>query len=189
MKIEVIVSASPIIYNELSSLVPPPKNVVTKWLNDEQNIEDFLDSHSKIDLLILDKIYDKKLESIAKKRFDIVRPFRMNKLVEVVEQSRSELFIYDSINKEAIYDEEASMIKYPNENISLTDKENTLMRALVDSSEKGLSKEDLLKGIWGYSSDAESSTIETYISRLRSRLPDGALVNEDGRVFLSTYRI
>lgn len=185
MKIEVIVSKNPIIYEEVTSIVPASKNVLTIWIKDEEEIAKFLNSHAKIDLLIADGDSLKALESIAKKRLDIVKPFRIHKLVEALEQSRSDWFIYDAISKGIIYDEEASLIKNQEENIALTDKENALMRSLVNCEKQGLSKEEIQKEIWGYSEEAETSTIETYISRLRGKLPEGILVSKGGRFRLS----
>jgi hypothetical protein len=54
--------------------------------------------------------------------------------------------------------------------IRLTDKERLLLRILYQTGENGLPRKDLLKGVWGYASDAETHTLETHIYRLRQKL-------------------
>jgi hypothetical protein len=53
--------------------------------------------------------------------------------------------------------------------ISLTEKETETLRLLFECP-VGISKEDLLEKVWGYSSQVMTSTAETHIYRLRQKL-------------------
>lgn len=50
----------------------------------------------------------------------------------------------------------------------LTEKEARLLLAIAESS-KGISKDELLKNIWGVSPDMNTHTLETHIYRLREK--------------------
>ncbi len=55
--------------------------------------------------------------------------------------------------------------------IALTDKESELLAALLaPHAQGGVSREALLKHIWGYSEQIDSHTLETHIYRLRNKL-------------------
>lgn len=55
-------------------------------------------------------------------------------------------------------------------NFKLTDKETQIMRLLYLAKGKTVSKEKILKDIWGYSQVLETHTLETHIYRLRQKL-------------------
>ena len=44
------------------------------------------------------------------------------------------------------------------------------VRSIISPCSKPLTKEYILKNIWGYSSDADTHTIETHIYRLRQKI-------------------
>jgi len=68
--------------------------------------------------------------------------------------------------------------------IHLTDKERLLLRFLTEAADKGLSRKDLLKSVWGYADDIETHTLETHIYRLRQKLdsfePHHLITVQDG---------
>lgn len=66
--------------------------------------------------------------------------------------------------------ENTLIVKTGNLEIRLTDKERMLLRFLHQAGEKGMSRQDLLKLIWGYAEDIETHTLETHIYRLRQKL-------------------
>jgi hypothetical protein len=53
---------------------------------------------------------------------------------------------------------------------ALTDKEVQLLQALAGAGEQGLSREQLLKTVWGIASALDTHTLETHIYRLRAKL-------------------
>lgn len=54
--------------------------------------------------------------------------------------------------------------------VHLTEKENHLLYFLLSNKNSCISKKDILKSIWGYSEELETSTLEAHIFRLRSKL-------------------
>ena len=57
-----------------------------------------------------------------------------------------------------------------NNSIRLSAKEFDIMRFLLQSGEKNLSKEAILARVWGYDSDAVENHVEVYIGILRRKL-------------------
>jgi DNA-binding response OmpR family regulator len=54
--------------------------------------------------------------------------------------------------------------------IPLTEKEAELLQCLLEAAGKTVSRDMLLKGVWGYSDDIATHTLETHIYRLRGKL-------------------
>ena len=54
--------------------------------------------------------------------------------------------------------------------VRLSAKEFDMMRALLQSGGKNISKEALLAKVWGYDSDAVDNYVEVYIGFLRKKL-------------------
>lgn len=52
----------------------------------------------------------------------------------------------------------------------LTDKECFIIKALADANSSPLAKTELLKKVWGYAENIETSTLETHVYRLRQKL-------------------
>ena len=53
--------------------------------------------------------------------------------------------------------------------VTLTDREADIIRYLLRRKESA-SRAEILAGVWGYSSNIETQTLETHVSRLRSKL-------------------
>lgn len=56
--------------------------------------------------------------------------------------------------------------------VQLTDKESQLLQIIVQSGDTGISRESLLKDVWGIDSALDTHTLETHIYRLRKKLRD-----------------
>ena len=54
--------------------------------------------------------------------------------------------------------------------IKLTDKETLILKQMITFKGKTISKNNLLKSVWGYRQDISTSTVETHIYRLRKKL-------------------
>jgi hypothetical protein len=52
----------------------------------------------------------------------------------------------------------------------LTDKEAHLLQYVIESGRQGVTRERLLKEVWGVESDLNTHTLETHIYRLRAKL-------------------
>ncbi len=59
--------------------------------------------------------------------------------------------------------------------IRLTEKEAALLRYLHRAGSRPVSRDELLREVWGYSRQAASHTVATHIHRLRTKLAAGAL--------------
>ncbi|MFZ4069933.1 MAG: response regulator transcription factor [Caulobacterales bacterium] len=60
--------------------------------------------------------------------------------------------------------------------VRLTDKETSILRYLYRAGQKSVSREELLREVWGYNAAVTTHTLETHIYRLRQKIePDPAL--------------
>ena len=59
--------------------------------------------------------------------------------------------------------------------IKLTAKENNIFKSMLLSTEFKIEKEFLLKNIWKYHENTESSTVDTHLYKLKAKLPDNLL--------------
>ena len=62
--------------------------------------------------------------------------------------------------------------KKPIVDIKLTEKETDIIKLLSRANGSYVSKETLLKEIWGYNSKVTTHTLETHIYRLRKKISD-----------------
>lgn len=69
-----------------------------------------------------------------------------------------------------ILDLSTSILSCGEKNIRLSDREFDMMRFLLQSGEKNISKETLLIKIWGFDSNATENNVEVYIGFLRKKL-------------------
>lgn len=61
-------------------------------------------------------------------------------------------------------------VEVADEEITLTSTEYRLLLVLAERSGRVQSRERLLQDVWGYSSDADTRTVDTHITRLRGKL-------------------
>jgi len=74
-------------------------------------------------------------------------------------------------------------------NIRLTQKEVEMIEYLWENKEKIISKEELLKQIFGYKDGVETHTVETHIYKLRQKIKDdenGLITTKEGGYILNT---
>lgn len=67
----------------------------------------------------------------------------------------------------------ARTIHRENAELALRPKEFDLLAALVRHRGRVVSRDELLREVWGYSSGTESRTVETHLAALRQRLGEG----------------
>ena len=109
-------------------------------------------------------------------KFEIINielPFNLNNLVnqiindstQILNQKKTEYnflnFNYSNANRK-IFNEVSSL--------RLTEKENDIFYYLINSKNKHLSKENLLKNIWNYGDGIDTHTVETHIYVLRKKI-------------------
>jgi DNA-binding response OmpR family regulator len=67
--------------------------------------------------------------------------------------------------------EETKTIEYNNESIILSRKEYQLLNYLLNNSGKVISRDILMKDVWGYEIVMDTRTVDVHIRRLRKNLP------------------
>ena len=91
----------------------------------------------------------------------------------VAPEQSAELIRIGSIN----IDPERHLVTVAGEEITLTMTEFKLLATLAGRRGRTQSRERLLQDVWGYSSEADTRTVDTHITRLRSKLGDaGAII-------------
>ena len=136
---------------------------------------------SSLEKISLDKIRIPKIlilnqnERISLKDFfDIVvkLPLSINEFAQaIIDLSQRYKFGKNSLVKVKGYtlDKNTRFLKSKESIIKITEKEMHFIEELNNSS-KPLTKDYILKNIWGYSSEADTHTVETHIYRLRQKI-------------------
>jgi hypothetical protein len=156
--------------------------------NDYQALINF---HNKINLLIidlsdltLDNIWHHKIKTIinltSKNKFsqdeiNISKPFRLNNFLKIIQGVNNSQDIFCVINNYFIYNEKLHTFSSQENSIRLTAKENNIFKSMLLSTDFRIEKEFLLKNVWKYHENSESSTIDTHLYRLKAKLPDNML--------------
>lgn len=78
----------------------------------------------------------------------------------------SDVFIYDTL----VIDQKAHMVLIDEEKVNLTPKEYDILVYLMKNQNVALSREQLLRNIWGYDFFGDDRTIDTHIKMLRNNL-------------------
>jgi len=150
-----------------------------------------IDSYSRIDLLIIDSDHI-ELETIQqykvktavnlinrrqflKDEIKISKPFRLNNLLRIIENSNNIKEIFCVINDDFIYNERLHTLNSEKKSIKLTEKENDIFKLMLLSPDYKVKKELLLKNIWKYHENSESSTVDTHLYKLKLKLPSEML--------------
>ena len=113
-------------------------------------------------------------KNISKDKFDVIMrlPLNINQFNRtVIDLSQKHKFDQNSLVrvKGYILDKNTRFLKHKENSIKITEKEMHFIEELNDSS-KPLTKNYILKNIWGYSSDTDTHTVETHIYRLRQKI-------------------
>lgn len=153
--------------------------------------QELVNSHNKINLLIidlsdliLDNIWHHKIKTIvnltSKNKFsqdeiNISKPLRLNNFLKIIKGVNNSQDIFCVINNDFIYNEKLHTLSSQKNSIRLTAKENNIFTSLLLSPDFRIEKEFLLKNVWKYHENSESSTIDTHLYRLKAKLPDNML--------------
>ena len=156
--------------------------------NDYQALVNF---HNKINLLIIDlsdltlgNIWHHKIKNIvnltSKNKFsqdeiNISKPLRLNNFLKIIQGVNNSQDIFCVINNDFIYNEKLHTLSSQENSIRLTAKENNIFKSMLLSTDFRIEKEFLLKNVWKYHENSESSTIDTHLYRLKAKLPDNML--------------
>jgi hypothetical protein len=156
--------------------------------NDYQALVNF---HNKINLLIidlsdltLDNIWHHKIKTIvnltSKNKFsqdeiNISKPLKLNNFLKIIQGINNSQDIFCIINNDFIYNEKLHTLSSQENSIRLTAKEDNIFKSMLLSTDFRIEKEFLLKNVWKYHKNSESSTIDTHLYRLKAKLPDNML--------------
>lgn len=207
MKNELIITDNIILKEEIDAMPRDLDSFLnTSYVNNTLELSDFLAKHKKIDLVIIDNILDLSeiyrirriskimvnlvVENTSESCINLIKPFRISELLDIVNKSRKSKFLYEIIAESLIFDQESSLILdiSSGKNISLTEKENTLITGIFTSKHQTMSKEEILQNIWGYAKESETLTLETHISRLKNKIPANVIISKDGNIQLDTKK-
>ena len=139
-------------------------------------------------------ITEKEFEVLPKNNFCIQRPFRFIELVEVLYsiferlKSRGEnkkIFGHLSFiipDRKLIYRDKKA--------VELTEKESDILVSLLNSTERGITKEEVMSQVWMLSPNIETHTFETHLFRLRKKIRENLflknlITNKNGRYYLN----
>lgn len=101
----------------------------------------------------------------------IIKPYHLYELVEKIRSisrnmgTEKELLTIGKF----ILNPAARQLIFEDNIISLTEKETKLILLLASTNEK-ISREEILKQVWGYDKTADTHTVETHIYRIRQKL-------------------
>ncbi|MDC0472740.1 helix-turn-helix domain-containing protein [Pelagibacteraceae bacterium] len=104
-----------------------------------------------------------------------------NKIVKLVTVNKFNQNSSVDIKKYTL-DKNEKKLKNKNNFVDITEKEIQLIELLFNKKEP-IQKKEILKSVWGYSSDADTHTVETHIYRLRKKVlqkfkDDNFIVND-----------
>ena len=109
----------------------------------------------------------------------VTKPFSMSvlyaKTAALIKRSRGNMLSGDTLTAGGIKLRLSSQrVLAGKREITLTPKEFSLLRCLMQNKNTVMSREQLLVKCWGYDYDGESRAVDTHIKRLREKLGDNA---------------
>ena len=165
---------------------------------DSTKFKEFL-SNTKMQknkLMEIEKILitQKRFELLPKGNIYLKRPFRIVELVEVLQpifermkskRENNKVLGYISFiisDRKVIYKDKKAVL--------LTEKESDIFVSLLNSENRGITKEEVLSKVWMLNPNIETHTFETHLYRLRKKINEGLLLNEfiinkGGRFYLN----
>lgn len=163
-----------------------------------RNLDDLLE-YNKIDILIIDSnIFDIKLPSykirsiinlsqhpVIDKEVKLSKPYRLADIANIFSTILENDKLFVSLSGGWIYNELESVIQKWEDSIRLTEKENRIIHFLIQAENNQCNKEELFKSVWCYSSNSETSTLETHLYKLRQKLPKDMLTIQNNSLILS----
>ena len=74
--------------------------------------------------------------------------------------------------------------------VLLTEKESDIFVSLLNSEDRGITKEEVMSKVWMLNPNIETHTFETHLYRLRKKIKEGLIlndfiINKGGRFYLN----
>jgi len=185
----VLLTRNYLLANSIKDNLLDPKN--TNFFHTYSDCQALAHSHNKINLLIvdlnncpIDNTWHYKIKTLInltsknkylKGEINISKPLRLTSLLKIIQDINNSEDIFCVINKDFIYNEKLHTISTQEKSIKLTVKENNIFKSILLSTEFKIEKEFLLRNVWQYNKNTESSTVDTHLYRLKAKLPDNIL--------------
>ena len=126
--------------------------------------------------------------------FYLKRPFRAFELLEAL-HSIFERLKNERDNKRSLGDisfiiPDRKLTYKNNQSVELTEKESDIILSLLRSSDRGITREEVMSKVWVLNSNMETHTFETHLYRLRKKIKENLfvnnlIINKDGRYYLN----
>ena len=149
---------------------------------------------SKIEVIEKILITEKGFRKLPTKNFYLKRPFRASELLEAL-HSIFERLKSKRENKRFLGDisfiiPDRKLIYKDNQSVELTEKESDIILSLLSSSDRGITREEVMSKVWVLNSNMETHTFETHLYRLRRKIKEklfvkNLIVNKEGRYYLN----
>ena len=139
-------------------------------------------------------ITQKRLNLLPKGNIYLKRPFRIVDLVEVLQTIFERLKSRRENNKVLGYISfiisDRKLIYKDKQAVLLTEKESDIFVSLLNSEDRGITKEEVMSKVWMLNPNIETHTFETHLYRLRKKIKEGLIlndfiINKEGRFYLN----
>ncbi len=188
------------------------KNIIVKdftWKNIEEfdvilsdyklsRLKDFL-SNTKIQknkLKDIEKILitEKGFELLPKNNIYLKRPFKFVELVDLLntifERLKSKRENKKILGYICFIISDRKLIYKDKNSVELTEKESDIVLSLFGSSDRGITKEEVMSKVWMLNPNMETHTFETHLYRLRKKIKENLflnnfIINKEGRYYLN----
>jgi hypothetical protein len=185
-KIEVIISSRKILSETFESNLA--KSEAVQVFNLALTDLNILLELPKIDILILDEVLTQEIPTyninnvinltntpLTQKDIFFKKPLKLAELVHIAHHTRLKDQLFCKVNNDFVFDEQMGKLLNQTSNIRLTEKENEIFKYLLLAADYKMAKEKLFESAWNYSSESNTTTFETHMSRLKQKLPQDLL--------------
>ncbi len=135
-----------------------------------------------------------RLELLPKGSIHLKRPFRVVELVEVLhtifERMKSKRENKKVLGYISFIISDRKLIYKDRQAVLLTEKESDIFVSLLNSKDRGITKEEVMAKVWMLNPNIETHTFETHLYRLRKKIREGLIlsdfiINKGGRFYLN----
>ena len=121
-------------------------------------------------------ITQKRFELLPKGIINLKRPFRIVELVEVLQPIFERMKSKKENNKVLGYISfiisDRKLIYKDKQSVLLTEKESDIFVSLLNSENRGITKEEVMSKVWMLNPNMETHTFETHLYRLRKKIKE-----------------
>ena len=139
-------------------------------------------------------ITQKRLNLLPKGNIYLRRPFRIVDLVGLLQPIFESMKSKRENNKVLGYISfiisDRKLIYKDKQAVLLTEKESDIFVSLLNSEDRGITKDEVMSKVWMLNPNIETHTFETHLYRLRKKIKEGFIlndfiINKEGRFYLN----